>query len=35
MSVTLVAKDRVTGNNPVAAIYCADTYFSKRNTIED
>ena len=32
---TLVAKDRVTGNNPVAAIYCANTYFSKRNTIED
>ena len=32
---TLVAKDRVTGHNPAAAIYCADTYFSKRNTIED
>lgn len=30
---TLVAKDRVTGHNPVAAIYCADTYFSGRNAI--
>lgn len=28
---TLVAKDRVTGHNPVAAIYCADTYFKNRN----
>lgn len=27
---TLVAKDRVTGHNPVAAIYCADTYFADR-----
>ena len=27
---TLVAKDRVTGHNPVAAIYCADGYFHKR-----
>lgn len=32
---TLVAKDRVTGHNPVAAIYCADTYFANRNSIED
>ena len=31
---TLVAKDRVTGHNPVAAIYCADSYFSNRNTIQ-
>lgn len=27
---TLVAKDRVTGHNPAAAIYCADGYFKKR-----
>ena len=27
---TLVAKDRATGNNPVAAIYCADSYFKTR-----
>lgn len=27
---TLVAKDRVTGHNPVAAIYCADSYFADR-----
>ena len=27
---TLVAKDRVTGNNPAAAIYCADGYLKKR-----
>lgn len=32
---TLVAKDRVTGHNPVAAIYCADGYFSGRNSIDD
>ncbi len=32
---TLVAKDRVTGHNPVAAIYCADTYFADRNSIQD
>ena len=32
---TLVTKDRVTGHNPVAAIYCADTYFSDRNTIQE
>ena len=31
---TLVVKDRVTGHNPVAAIYCADSYFSNRNTIQ-
>ena len=29
---TLVAKDRVTGHNPVAAIYCADGYFHDRLT---
>lgn len=29
---TLVAKDRVTGNNPAAAIYCADGYFRDRLT---
>ena len=27
---TLVAKDRVTGHNPAAAIYCADGYFHDR-----
>ena len=27
---TLIAKDRVTGHNPAAAIYCADSYFKKR-----
>ena len=27
---TLVAKDRVTGNNPAAAIYCAGSYFRNR-----
>ena len=31
---TLVAKDRVTGNNPVAAIYCADGYLKKRLELE-
>lgn len=31
---TLVAKDRVTGHNPVAAIYCADGYFSGRNSMD-
>ena len=32
---TLVAKDRVTGNTPAAAIYCAHSYFSKRNSTLD
>ena len=32
---TLVAKDRVTGNNPAAAIYCVHSYFSKRNSTLD
>lgn len=27
---TLLAKDRVTGHNPAAAIYCAEGYFRKR-----
>ena len=27
---TLVAKDRGTGNNPAAAIYCAQGYFKDR-----
>ena len=27
---TLVAKDRATGNNPAAAIYCAEGYFKDR-----
>ncbi len=27
---TLVAKDRVTGHNPAAAIYCAESYFKDR-----
>ena len=31
---TLVAKDRVTCNNPVAAIYFADGYFSGRNSMD-
>ena len=29
-SATLIAKDRVTGHNPAAAIYCADGYFKNR-----
>ena len=32
---TLVAKDRVTGHNPVAAIHCADSYFRQRLYGED
>ena len=32
---TLVAKDRVTGHSPAAAIYCADSYFKTRNFIEE
>ena len=32
---TLVAKDRVTGHNPAAAIYCADSYFASRNRMEE
>jgi uncharacterized metal-binding protein len=32
---TLAVKDRVTGHNPIAAIYCADTYFDGRNKITD
>lgn len=32
---TLVAKDRVTGHNPAAALYCADSYFKTRATIQD
>lgn len=27
---TLIAKDRVTGHNPAAAIYCAEGYFKQR-----
>lgn len=27
---TLVVKDRVTGHNPVAAIYNAESYFEKK-----
>ena len=27
---TLIAKDRVTGHNPAAAIYCAEGYFKSR-----
>ena len=27
---TLVAKDRVTGHNPAAAIYCSESYFKNR-----
>lgn len=27
---TLIAKDRVTGHNPAAAIYCSEGYFRKR-----
>lgn len=27
---TLVAKDRVTGHNPAAAIYCSEGYFKNR-----
>ena len=32
---TLVVKDRVTGHNPAAAIYCADGYFRDRVTIRE
>lgn len=32
---TLVAKDRVTGHNPAAAIYCADGYFQQRLDPQD
>ena len=32
---TLVAKDRVTGHNPVAAIYQADSYFKRLKENED
>ncbi len=28
---TLIAKDRVTGHNPAAALYCAEGYFKERN----
>ena len=31
---TLFAKDRVTGNNPAAAIYCADGYLGRRLALE-
>ena len=31
----LVVKDRVTGHNPIAAIYNAQSYFEKRLTPED
>ena len=27
---TLVTKDRVTGNNPTAALYTADSYYRKK-----
>ena len=27
---TLVTKDRVTGNNPVAALYTANSYYNKK-----
>ena len=29
-ATVLVAKDRVTGHNPVAVVYCADSYFADR-----
>ena len=32
---TLVSKDRATGHNPAAAIYCADSYFKTKNCIEE
>lgn len=31
---TLVTKDRVTGNNPVAVLYTADSYYKKKLTLE-
>lgn len=31
---TLVAKDRATGHNPAAAIYCAEGYFKTRNALD-
>ena len=30
LTTTLVVKDRVTGNNPVAALYTADSYYKKK-----
>lgn len=30
LTTTLVAKDRVTGHNPAAALYCAEGYFKDR-----
>jgi len=32
---TLVVKDRVTGHNPAAAIYCSESYFANRVLIEE
>jgi len=29
-STVLIAKDRVTGHNPIAAVYCAPSYFAAR-----
>lgn len=35
LCTTLVVKDRVTGHNPVAALYCKDGYFKKRLKTEE
>jgi uncharacterized metal-binding protein len=35
MVTTLVAKDRVTGHSPAAAIYCSESYFKTRATIQE
>lgn len=35
MVTTLVAKDRVTGHSPAAAIYCSESYFKNRATIQE
>lgn len=35
LCTTLVVKDRVTGHNPVVALYCKDGYFKKRLKTED
>ena len=32
---TLVAKDRVTGHNPAATIYCAEGYFKDRTVMQE
>ena len=35
LTTTLVTKDRVMGHNPVAALNCADSYYSKLHKVEE